>query len=445
MKKQIFFYGIGGISMSALAHLSSPNNTIWGYDDNPENYVQLKNCAIKTCDTLDFEIIKKCDLVVYTCAIKEITKLRKFCSSHNIQLLERAEYLGELSKLYRQVLAISGTHGKTTTTAMIGSIFNNAHLSPTIHMGGISNEWQQNYLLGNTDYFITEACEYNKSFLHLFPSTSVILNIEADHLDTYTNFAEIKSTFIQFANQTKQNLVICGDSLDKKSFNTPNIVTFGFKKTNDVFATNLMQNNACFSFDCIAFGKNIGKFSLNIMGKHNILNALASITVGLIYQIPVSTIQNALKSFLGGYRRLTLLAKTKLGTHYHDYAHHPTEIKATLDSLNCLAHKKLIAVFQPHTYTRTHSLMDEFVTCFDNCDYLYILPTYPAREKYIAGGDAIDLFYNMNGRVDCQYFSNIESLYYELEKNLCPHDIIVWLGAGDIDKFAKEFVQKNKP
>ncbi len=443
MKKRIFFYGICGSSMSALACIAASKYEVWGYDDNTPNTQHFCSLGINITKTLDYNIIKTCALVVYTCAIKNTDKLKNFCATHHIKLLERAEYLGILAKQFATTIAISGTHGKTTTTAMIGSIFSAAKLSPTMHLGGISNDWGQNYLVGKSDIFITEACEYNRSFLHLFPTTSVITNIEAEHLDTYGNFENVKSAFKHFANQTKQNIVICGDNLDKAIF-ASHVTTFGINTSNDIYATNISQNNACYTFDCVAFGKNIGSFSLCVMGKHNMSNALASITVALIHNIPITDIQTGINNFHGVKRRLSLLGSTNLGTHYHDYAHHPTEIKVTLNTLAQLPHKKLIAVFQPHTYSRTLSLMNDFGSCFDLCDELFLLPTYSAREDYIVGGDSTDLFYKLNGRVNCQYFTNIESLGYELEKNLCAGDIVVWLGAGNIDNFAQYFIQKNK-
>ncbi len=431
--KKILFYGVCGISMSALAILSTKDNIVFGYDDYPHNEKLLQENNVKLLSKIDEKTLLQFDKIVYTIALANSKHLISFCKSHNITIVERADFLGEESKNYANVIAIAGTHGKTTTTAMIGQIFQQANLKPTIHVGGIVSNWHSNFLIGKKNFFITEACEFNKSFLFLHPNVSVITNIEPEHLDTYTNFENELNAFKQFAKQSK--LVICNQTLDWK-----NAITFGFNDAN-IQATNLCVNNGKYSFDCVINEQNLGSIQLNIIGRHNVENALASIAVARQFDIDFSIIKSALENFSGVERRLKKVSKGKLGTHFLDYAHHPTEIKATLSALKNLPHKRIVAIFQPYTYSRTKSLMNEFVDCFD-CDELYLLPTYPARELYIAGGDALDLFYNLNGRINCKFFSCNESLFYDLKENLCAGDIVAWLGAGNIDKICYKF--KNK-
>ena len=431
--KKILFWGIGGASMSALAMLTSKQYEVWGYDDF--YYSPTITHKIKIAKSITPEFLKSFDEIVYTSAVSNSSQLVKFAKKNSIPIFERAEFLGNFSKTYSNVIAISGTHGKTTTTAMIGEIFRVANLNPTVHVGGIINDWQTNYLLGEKQYFITEACEYNKSFLHLSPTTTIITNIEAEHLDTYHTFENEKQAFIQFASQSQN--VFAHEDIDY----LPSALSYGFGKNNYVQATDITEKNGMFSFTCLINGKNVGKIDLKILGKHNILNALASIAVANFYDIEFSIIKQALENFSGVYRRMTKIKSNKLGTHFLDYAHHPTEIKATLKSLNLLPHNKLIAIFQPHTYSRTLTLMKEFCSSFV-CDELYLLPTYSARENFIAGGDALDLFYNLNGKVDCKYYVNPQSLYYDLDKCLDSGDIVAWLGAGDIDKICFQYTKK---
>jgi len=430
--QKILFWGVCGASMSALACLSAKNYEVWGYDDFQTP--NLKNINIAT--TIDAKFLKTFDIIVYTVAIANKNQLISFCKSNNIIIYERAEYLALFSKQFSKVIAISGTHGKTTTTAMIGEIFRVANLNPTVHLGGIVNDWQSNYLVGN-EIFITEACEYNKSFLKLKPDVALITNIEAEHLDTYHSLENEQQAFMQFAKQSK--LVIC-----ESSININNAITYGLDNSCFISATDIMQKNGKYSFVCVINGKNVGKISLKVLGKHNLLNALGGIAVATQFNIEFELIKKALENFNGVYRRLTKVAQNNLGTHFLDYAHHPTEIQATLDTLNQLPHKNLVAIFQPHTYSRTLTLMNEFCSCF-KCDELYLLPTYPARENYIAGGDALDLFYNLNGKVSCKYFNNAESLYYDLEKTLCKNTIVAWIGAGNIDRICLEFTKKTNP
>lgn len=452
MQKSIYFLGIGGVSMSALAKLCLHFKVkVYGSDDvNSEVLNELTKQGAKVQVGVNNEWIKKCDCLVYTIAVGLENEAIKFAKSNSKKVVERAEFLGEIASNFEHIIAISGTHGKTTTTAMLGNIFVVANKNPTIHIGGEALNIGGNLRLGGKEFFITEACEFNKSLLHIFPETTVITNIECDHMDTYADLNDIYKTFIQFGNQTKNNVIFCGDKINQKSFKiSKNTITYGLKNCIYV-AKNLKQKSGKFEFDCYIKNKKLGHIKLNVMGQHNVYNALACVAVAREYGMDFCDIVAGIEGYSGVKRRLTLLNKCKEVVYYHDYAHHPTEIEATLETLELLKTdgeiKRIIAIFQPHTYSRTRALINEFATCFARADMLYILPTYSAREQYQIGGDALDIFYKINGSVPCAYFSNITALAYELDKEIQEKDCVVWLGAGDIIEWAEQYDKyiKNK-
>ena len=444
---KIHFVGIGGISMSALATLlASKKYNVTGNDDNDSDIVQdLRSKGIKVSIGNDLDDIKVADLVVYTNAISQNSPTISLAKKLNKPMLERAQLLGMISSEYREVIAISGTHGKTTTTAMLGIIFKTANLFPTIHMGGISNDWNSNLQIGHKKYFVTEACEYNKSFLHLRPSVSIITNIEPDHMDCYHNIEELQSAFLQFARQTKDCLVINGDTVPSdipKSKSQQNLITFGLSPTNHYYAKNLKASNGKYSFDCYYKNENLGNIQLNIVGKHNVYNALGAIATSLYFGIQFDDIKKALSIFSGVNRRFEKIYDADNLLMIHDYAHHPTEIKCSIRTAKQIAQGRLIVIFEPHTYSRTCALIDYFATAFNGADKVIILPTYPARESYILGGDAIDLFYRVAEHTpETQYFQHLHALFNELDKDTKSGDTLLWLGAGTIYDFAKKYVE----
>lgn len=439
--KNIVFLGIGGISMSALARLClHMGANICGTDVvQNENIIALKKDKIAKIKIGNSpSMIHQADIVVYTNAIGEENPNLKLARRLHKRIYERATLLGLISCKYKHIIAVSGTHGKTTTTALLGWIFKTANLNPTVHIGGISQNFNSNIRIGSNKFFITEACEYQKSFLHINPNISIINNIELDHPDCYKNYDEIFSTFLQFSRQTKDFLVINGDNLDKTKFNHKQLITFGINKTNDVYANNIKTVRNKTSF-CLFYKKQkLTSITTTMLGQHNIYNILAATSVALIYNININDIKQAIKTFTGTKRRYEILCNKPLLV--LDYAHHPSEIKASINTSKQLSKDHIIAIFQPHTYSRTLALMSEFCQCFKGVDKLFILPTYPAREQVLVGGRAIDLFYNIKN-VDAQYVSNPQSLLYELSLNKHPNDIILWLGAGDIENIARKYAK----
>ncbi len=444
---KIYFYGVGGVSMSALARLCANFGAkVYGSDDNIDtNFEELRKNGIDCGNGINFAKIDDCDIFVYTIAVGENSEVVEYARKKGKKVLERAVFLGEIASFFKFSIAVAGMHGKTTTTAMLGNIFLKANKNPTIHLGGDSLDFGGNIYLGGKEYFITEACEFNKSLLNLRPHSCIITNIEREHMDTYKDLDEIYATFSTFTQQCEKFVVVNGDSIEVEKLKTnAKLVKFGLDDSNDFVAKNITQNEGKFEYDVCYKNRKIMHIKLNVMGMHNVLNSLACVALAKCYGVKNSDIATKICGYMGVNRRLTLLKLQNDINIYHDYAHHPTEVKATLDTLKLLKKKRIIAVFQPHTYTRTKALMSEFVQCFDMADFLYILPTYPAREKYLFGGDAQDLFYNLNGRINCEYCTNFVSLEYELNKQLAPNDILVFLGAGDIEKIAKMYVKTMK-
>ncbi len=438
--KHIHFLGIGGISMSALAKLAhSKKIKVTGTDDADSTELQeLQSYGIQTALHSDPQSIKDSDLIVYTSPTQNHQDLI-LAKNLNKRIIERAEFLGKIAKTYKTSIAIAGTHGKSTTTALLAHILTTAKLNPTAHIGAKSQKTNSNLKLGGGEYFITEACEYNKSFLHLTPTYSIITNIEADHLDTYKDLNEIQQAFKQFADQTKTKVIICTDNLNSNLFTGEKFFTYGLNPNNDLYASNLICNKGKFQFDCIYKEKYLCTIQNSLLGKHNVQNALASIAISLMLNIPIYYIRKGIETFQGIARRMNILTTTP-ATHIIDYAHHPTEIQHTLSTLRAVNFKRIIAIFQPHTYTRTKFLMQQFSTAFTDSDYLYVLPTYPAREKYQPGGDATDLVLNIKN-TNCTYISNYQALKFHLDAQTTPNTCFVWLGAGDIDKIAQIYTQ----
>ena len=443
---KIHFVGVGGVSMSALARLAkSKGYIVTGTDDNDSQIIQeLKKCGIKIALSHCPEFVQSADIIVYTVAAKSHLDL-VLAKSLPKQIIERAEFLGRIATDYKHTIAISGTHGKTTTTAMLGHIFEVAKLNPTVHIGGLSQNWNSNLRLGSSEYFITEACEFNRSFLKLSPECSCITNIECDHMDTYQDYDDIKTAFVKFVNKTKQYVVYCGDNLQLSKKRSKNYISFGFDSKNRFVAKNLSSDNkGAFCFDCFLDNKFYLRAKLAVCGKHNVLNALACIAICYAYHVPYIYIIEGIQTFIGVERRQTLLSEINGITHYADYAHHPTEIANLFDTINLLPRKgKIVTVFQPHTYSRTLGLMGDFVKVLSKCSTLILLPTYSAREKPIAGGDSTDLFFALPPNTDRIYCSNYPSLKLNLDSLLNAGDICLWVGAGDIYQIAKYYIKEQ--
>lgn len=435
--KKYFFIGIGGVSMSALALiLKNLGFIVEGSDLYESCYTKkLKENGITVHLNHSPKNIKDADVVVYNSAIDDSNIELSYAKSKSLKILSRAELLKSISNRYKNVIAISGAHGKTSTTAMITEVFIKAKLMPTAHLGGVLKSYNSNIIIGGNDFFITEACEYKDNFLTLKPTVAVILNVEPEHLDYFKNFENVCKSFEKFALQSKQ--VVSNDNLNLK-FN-PTIV-FGDR---GYHARNIkLLKSGKYKFDCYFNEKKLFNVKMNVIGKYNISNALACIAVCKLFNIKNNIIKKSLESFKGVKRRYEI-KKTK-PLIVHDYAHHPSEIKSVIDATRKNVKGRLIVAFQPHTYSRTKALLNEFQTAFDDCDEVYIIKTYSAREKVIKGGTAKDLYSKLVKRkYITKYFSNFQKCYDYISNNLKKKDVLLILGAGDIETLSDKFDKKS--
>lgn len=441
--KHIHLIGIGGISMSAIAEtLKNWNYTVTGSDLNQSIITDNLNLhGIPTVIGHDTENAKKADLIIYSAAISEQDPEMIIARENNIPLIGRGQFVGYLTKLYKESICISGTHGKTTTTSMISICFVNAGKDPSIEVGALLKEIGGNYRVGNSEYFILESCEYKANFLKFFPNTEIILNIDNDHLDFYKTFDNIVKAFKDFSLILDENGLLVTNADDKNCFELKNIVkskfiSYGIENENaDFIAKNItFDKNGFASFDVYKNGKLFSSISLSIAGKHNILNALACIATCDYYGINKDIIAKSLKSFTGAERRLeykgTLPNNVPI---FDDYAHHPTEIKATANAVKNKTYNESWVIFQPHTYSRTKFLLNDFAEAVSNFDNIIILDIYAAREKNtfdISSKDLADKIIS-NGK-KALYMPNFDEVVSYVKKNVKENDIIITLGAGTV-------------
>lgn len=444
--KKIFFVGINGISMSALAKLSIKMGIdVLGSDKNcGELAKNLQRMGVKIYKVHRKSNIKGCDLVVYSSAIGKENKELVEAKRLNIKTMERAEYLGWIASKYKNVIAIAGTHGKTTTTAMIGYIFLLAGLNPTVHIGGEFKYFGGNLFCGGTDFFVTEACEFKDSFLKLKPNVSVVTNIEREHLDYFKTFEKEVLSFNKFLAKTKEMCFVNEKYNDLLRDNLQ--VTFcGTSNKSDWQARKIeMLTDGRYCFEVFFKNKSFGKINLGVAGDFNVKNALLAIAVARKYGIDMKIIKTALESFCNVNRRFEKLGEKYENDVVIDYAHHPTEIAKTIKMCKEVYNKRLVCIFQPHTFSRTESLINDFLTCFDGVDELVLLSTYSAREEYVYLGSVEFLKdklvfqkpnYKIAGAFDKKELEN------QLEKY--KNCTLLFLGAGDIDKCARRFVEKK--
>ena len=451
--KSVYMIGIGGISMSGIAEiLTNFGIKVTGSDITDSDIIHtLRNNGIDITIGHNVNAISNADLVVYTAAIKQDDPELVEAKRLNIPTIERKDLVGELTKAFSESICISGTHGKTTTSSMISVCFLNALLDPTIQIGAILNKINGNYKVGNSDYFILEACEYSESFLRFFPKTEVILNIDNDHLDYFKNFENIKNAFLKFAKLLPDNgfLVLNGDDSNCLSLIDSincNYNTYGINNSNCNFiAKNISFKDTGFpEFDVYHNGDFYGHIELSIPGKHNVLNALACICVCNYYGISFDVIKNSLLEFTGADRRLEYKGKFNNCLVYDDYGHHPTEIIATANAIKNINFNKSWVIFQPHTYSRTKCLLEDFakaLMCFDN---IIVTDIYAAREKNtynISSKDLVDKINEFNR--NALYIQSFEDIVDYIKNNVKDNDLILTLGAGTVTEIGPMILENN--
>ncbi len=454
MYKKIHMIGIGGVSMSGLAeHLTHFGFIITGSDANENNNTKhLKKLGLNILIGHHPEMINEADLIVYTAAIPkddvEFIEAKKL----NKKMMERSEFLGLITKCYEECICISGTHGKTTTTSMIATCFLRSNLDPTIEVGAHLNVINGNNRTGNSKYFILEACEYVDSFLKFYPHTEIILNIDNDHLDYFKNIDNIKKSFLEFTNRLNETGVIIAnfdDENTKEVIKKANHKTISYGIDNqeaNFLATNITYDDYGYpTFDVLKNSEYYDTITLNVFGKHNILNALATIATCDLYKINKNYIKDGLKEFTGASRRFEKIGEYKGIPVIDDYAHHPTEVASTLKCSEKLPHKRIFAIFEPHTYSRFTNHKEEFANVLKDFENILIADIYAAREVNNAGVSSKELEplikkYNKN----CIYLGSYDKIITYLKENVKKGDVIITIGAGTINKVGYKLISESR-
>ena len=448
----IHFIGIGGISMSGLAEiLLEEHFTVSGSDAKESDLTRhLEHMGVQIFYGQKAEnIIDGIDLVVYTAAISETNPEFARAKEVGLPMLSRAELLGQIMDNYKQSIAVAGTHGKTTTTSMISQILLQAKCDPTISVGGILKAIDGNLRVGKSDVFITEACEYTNSFLNFRPKYSIILNVEAEHLDFFKDIQDIRHSFHLFAKNTLENgaIIINGDidhyeELVKDL--VPAVLTFGKTANSDFYPENITFNEkACATYDAMFRGEKLMTVSLNVPGMHNVTNSLAAIALAKDLKISDENILAGLSAFGGADRRFQYKGCVDGVTIIDDYAHHPTEIRATLTAAEKYPHKRLVLVFQPHTYSRTKAFLDDFADVLSMADIVVLADIYAAREKNTIGISSKDILTKLEEKgTECYYFPSFSEIENFLLENCVNGDLLITMGAGDIVNVGESLLGK---
>lgn len=450
---RIHFIGIGGISMSGLAEiLMTEGYKVSGSDAKRTAVVEkLENLGADIYIGQNKENIEKAnaDLIIYTDAISSDNEELIAAQNSGTAMVDRASFLGAIMKNYKKSIAISGTHGKTSTTSMLTTIFNSSTFNPTILLGGQLNEIGGNVKLGSKDIIITEACEYKANILKYYPTTAVILNIDEDHLDFFKNMDHIIDTFIGYARNLKDgdNLIINVDDPYTErlvSHTRAKITTFGIDMDCDYRASNILyREEGCPSYTLTLRDGSEFRVNLSVPGTHNVYNSLGSIAAAHTNGLKMENIITCLEKYTGVQRRLEFKGMYNNSKILDDYAHHPTEIKATLNALReSHRDRNIYCVFQPHTYTRTSSLLTSFANSFKDATKVIITDIYAAREKNNGSIHSRDLV-NAIAETDAMYIGELEDVEDYLMKTLQPNDIVVTMGAGNVYTIGENILHKN--
>lgn len=450
-KGHIYFMGIGGISMSGFAELLKQEGfTISGSDQKESKltaHLESLGITVKYGQCKE-NITNDIDLVVYTAAISKDNEEYMAAVAAGIPMMDRAEMVGQVMKNYSRAIAISGTHGKTTTTSMVSHIFLEAKLDPTISVGGILKAINGNLRVGHSENFITEACEYTNSFLKFHPTINIILNVEEDHMDFFKDLADIRNSFSKFTNLLPENglLIINGDIENYQEISAHckgSVLTYSVTDTScNYTAANISYDSlGRGAFDVLENGTNIGHIQLSVVGEHNISNALSAIALSRYLKLSMDVIQKGLAAFEGTDRRFQYKGEMSGVTIIDDYAHHPTEISATLEAAKKYPHKTTWCVFQPHTYSRTKAFLDDFAKALSQADKVVLASIYAAREADpgdISSADIMDRIKELG--TEAYYFETFDEIENFLLKNCVTGDLLITMGAGDIVKVGESLL-----
>ncbi len=454
--KNIHFIGIGGIGMSGIAEvLCNLGFTVSGSDikksKNTDRLETLFN--MKITEGHAAENVGDAHVVVYSSAVKSDNPEVVIAKEKGIPVIPRAEMLAELMTLKPYAVAVSGTHGKTSTTSMVATILGHAGIDPTTVVGGVVETLGSNARLGSSDWFVTEADESDRSFLMLYPTIAVVTNIDKEHMESYKGMEDVVQCFTDFVNKVPffGAAIICLDDPNVQLI-IPNIkrrrVTYGMTAQADISAHDIRYDDNFGSTFSVWKGDTVlGEMHLPVPGKHNVYNALAATAVALEMEISFEVVAEAFTKFKNANRRFQFKGEVGGVTVVDDYGHHPTEIVATLSAAkNSSGGKRSVVIFQPHRYSRTHELMDDFVIAFNNADVLYVLDIYAASEQPIEGVTAEILAENIKkfGHKNVSYIGDIDTAVEQVLPNVQPGDLVITLGAGSVTRLSDDLVAALK-
>ncbi|MGD0282763.1 MAG: UDP-N-acetylmuramate--L-alanine ligase [Dissulfurispiraceae bacterium] len=446
----VHFVGIGGVGMSGIAEvLHNLGYEVTGSDlKETETTNRLRSLGIKVKIGHARENIDDAHVVVISSAVSTVNAEVAEAKRRFIPVIPRAEMLAELGRLKYGIL-VAGAHGKTTTTSLIATTLGEGGLDPTVVIGGKLNAIGSNARLGQGDYIVAEADESDGSFLKLNPTIAVITNIDREHMDFFKDMETLKAAFLTFINKIPFYgiAVVCLENIYIREI-IPLIerraLTYGLTDAADIYARNITNEGTMMSFEPVMHGRSLGNFTIPSPGRHNVLNSLAAIATAMELQIPVDVISKALKKFSGIHRRFEFKGEANGVRVYDDYGHHPSEVAATLKAAReCFTNNRLFVLFQPHRYTRTRDLMDEFVVSFTDADRLFLMDIYPAGEQPIEGITAEVLLKNMKkaSSGSMHYESGRKEMVEAVVRELRPGDVLLTLGAGDVYKMGDEILK----
>ncbi len=438
--KRIHFIGIGGCSMSGIARiLKAQGHEVTGSDRGHTQFTdRLEEDGITVYYGHSAEQVGNADLIVYSAAIKPENPERVYGREHGIPELERSVALGQLSARFHEVVAVAGCHGKTTITSMLAFVNEEADLDATVHVGGFMDLLGGGVRLGKSDLFITEACEYVESFLTLRPTIAIVNNIDDDHLDYYGDIAHIVAAFRKFLALVPKSgrIFACTDDVYVRELLPElgdNVITYGLNK-GDIHADRIAFDEMGFpSFDLYDHGEMIGRVALHVPGRHNVINALAVYGASKLCGVTFEQYAAAMARFRNTSRRFELLGEKNGVKVFHDYGHHPNEIRETLAAATHVPHNRIFCVFQCNSYTRARTLFCEHVTCFADADEVLVPDIYPGREVDTGIVHARDMVAGINREThNAQYLGTFEKIAAYLDEHAVPGDIVITVGSGDV-------------
>ncbi len=451
--KNIYMIGIGGISMSGIAEiLKKWDYNVWGSDSAQSSQTDwLESNGIKVNIGQKKEnITPDIDLVVYTAAIKEDNPEIIAAKELNIPLIERGDFLGEITKLFKDTIGISGTHGKTSTSSMVAYSFLEANMDPSIQVGANLKIINGNYRVGHSDYFIIEACEYCDSFLKFKQRSAIVLNIDSDHLDYFKNIDNITKSFEKYVSMLPEDGYLVLNRDDSRCYSLKDktkakVITVGKEDNADWYYNNVTFNDEGYpSYDAYHNGAFVKRITLKVTGEHNVFNSLCCIALCDAYNINIDTIAQALLKYDGASRRLEYNGMLNGARVFDDYGHHPTEIMATYNGLRNMKHNEIWVVFEAHTYSRLNAHLKEFAQSLINFDHIILIDIYAAREVNTYDIHEDDLIREINNLgKDAIHISDYDEVIKYLEAHVKEGDIILTLGAGNVTKIANKIKKMN--